>query len=70
MRGGGAGGELHYNLYLDPGHTRVWGDGFSNTFTQTVGGGTSRVTIYGSIPARQKVRAAAYQDIMMVTIEW
>jgi len=64
-------GTIFYNLYLDPPHTRVWGDGSSGTETATGNGGDNRHTIYGRIDANQrKVPAGDYFDQILVTVEF
>lgn len=63
---------LNYNLYRDSAKTEVWGDGTGNTYVQTrVGsGGTAHLTVYGSVPAGQNVRAGLYTDAVTVILEW
>jgi spore coat protein U-like protein len=74
--------ELEYNLYIDPGHRIVAGNGSEGTlpliglpgegsvkeFKQ--GRKTSRVdyTVYGRIFPRQSVAAGVYQDKITVTV--
>ena len=62
-----SGKGLHYNLYIDPTNTRVWGDGTDNTHVQTRLG---RLIIYGHIPGRQIVPPGLYTDKVTVIIEW
>jgi spore coat protein U-like protein len=63
--------HLEYNLYLETGHTNVWGN------TQTTGKSytsTSRapatLTVYGLIPASQDVSAATFSDVVAATINF
>ncbi len=63
----GAGDYLNYNLYTDAACTTIWGDGTSNTFTQP---GASNLTVYGRIPALQKVKPGAYTDFVTIVVEW
>jgi spore coat protein U-like protein len=59
--------NLEYNLYTDPANTKIWGDGTSSTFTQT---GAENLTVYGSVPPRQKARPGAYGDSVTIIVEW
>lgn len=64
------GGQLRYNLYLDPTSLRIWGDGSANTVIQQVPAGVSNLTIYGQMPGGQKVPVGTYTDNITVTVEW
>lgn len=68
------GDTLEYNLFLDASCTAVWGDGTSATSVYSAptpaAGQSYNVTIYGRIPARQNVRAGAYSDSIVMTIEF
>jgi spore coat protein U-like protein len=61
--------NLNYQLYSNSSHTTIWGN---TTGTDTVTGtGTGLAvdhTVYGSIPAAQKVAAGNYADTITVTI--
>ena len=70
---GSDGGELVYNLFVDPGRRRVWGDGVS-AGTQTVRGESDGrrplvIPVYGLVPPRQSVLTGAYSDNLLVTVE-
>lgn len=72
----GAGGALHYNLYADPGHTLVWGDGgagtvdVSGSFTVPMQTSASH-TGYARIPAGQTDLAPGhYADQLTITINY
>lgn len=68
-----AGDTLLYNLYSDPSMSTVFGDGSggSETLTNTVFRGAPwSVTIYGRIPAMQKVPVGTYTDVLTATILW
>lgn len=70
---GSDGGELLYNLFVDPGRRSIWGDGVSGG-TQTIRGENdgrrpSIVPIYGIVPSRQSVLTGAYRDDLLVTVE-
>jgi spore coat protein U-like protein len=75
--------RVTYEIYLDPGHTQIWGDGTSGTFTisgtlrvranRTARSG--RINYYGLItPGGQDVSAASptspttYAQTMVVTV--
>ncbi len=73
--GGRGSSRLNYNLYTNPAHTTIWGDGSGGTGVifdslSVVNGGSSRVHIvYGRIPARQTwVVAGHYSDTVTFTI--
>jgi spore coat protein U-like protein len=62
--------RLSYNLYLDVGHTQIWGDGSSGTLTfQTTASRTAvSATVYGRIFPGQKVSWGRYGDSLLVTM--
>jgi spore coat protein U-like protein len=63
------GGALQYNLYLDPLHLVVWGDGSDLTTSRFIGVGlVGQVTFYGSVPAGQNAPAGSYTDTLVATI--
>lgn len=63
------GGVLQYNLYLDPLHVIVWGDGSDLTTSRFIAVGLlGSVTFYGSVPARQNAPAGSYTDTLVATI--
>jgi spore coat protein U domain-containing protein, fimbrial subunit CupE1/2/3/6 len=63
-------GTLAYNLFLDPTHLSIWGDGSSGTSTITGTGTGSNVNtpVYGRIPAGQNVAVGTYSDLITVTV--
>jgi len=67
-----SGRTLNYNLYTNPAHTQVWGDGTNNTFIKSAHGtgSTEVLNIYGRLPARQTATAGLYRDSITVTVEW
>jgi len=66
---GPASGVLQYNLYLDPLHLVVWGDGADLTTSRFVAVGLlGSVTFYGRVPAQQNAPAGAYGDTLVATI--
>lgn len=63
---------LNYNLYTTATRTIVLGDGSGGTGIFDLGrtrGSVSR-TIYGRIPAGQKVSAGSYSDTLVVTVSF
>lgn len=62
--------RLNYNLYLDPNHSRIWGDGTGGTYpwVSSSVGLVNTLTIYGRIPAQQWVAPGLYTDSLQVTI--
>jgi spore coat protein U-like protein len=65
---------LTYNVYLDAGHTTVWGDGSSGTdfyFDEKPPDKTSvTVPAYGRIFSMQDVRDGQYLDLLQVTVQF
>ena len=72
LRAAAAEEGLNYNLFVDSARQNIWGDGTGNTFVNT--GTANRVpspfTVYGRIPARQKVSTGSYLDQVNVIVEW
>lgn len=65
--------ELRYNLYGDPAHHRVLGDGSNGTVTPvqlTRSLGRASFRVYGVIWARQAVPAGEYSDTVRIEIEF
>ena len=65
--------QLEYNLYTDAARTVVWGDGTRGTtryLVRPAEGATVSVPIYARIPARQNVRAGAYDDTILLTVQY
>ena len=63
-------GTLSYNLFLDPTHLTIWGDGSSGTSTVSGTGTGANIStpVYGKIPARQNVAVGSYSDLITVTV--
>ena len=59
---------LAYNLYVDPAHVTIWGDGSPGTMTVSGTGTSNNFTVYGRIPARQNGAVGSYSDTITVTI--
>lgn len=70
-------GQLAYQLYTDSARSTVWGDGSAGTSVKTdgymlaVGVRVTRgYTVYGRIPAGQRVPAGTYTDAILVTLTY
>ena len=63
---------LGYNLYLDPTHLTIWGDGSAGTGTVSGTGTGSNIatTVYGRIPAGQNVSVGPYADVVTITVNF
>jgi spore coat protein U-like protein len=70
----GGGFTLSYNLFLDAGHTQIWGDGTGGSLlsgpTSPVDNAVVVVPIFGSLPPGQDVGVGAYSDTIMVTLNF
>lgn len=64
--------NLFYNLYLDSGYARIWGDGtgFSEFYTGVGQARPELIRVFGRIPPSQNVRSGAYFDSVVISIEW
>lgn len=73
--------QLRYNLYVDPSHTSVFGDGsggtqvvnecFPGLFGGCAGGGASSpvtIPVYGEMPGGQDIGPGSYADNLIVTV--
>jgi spore coat protein U-like protein len=60
--------SLFYNLYTDPAHLTIWGDGSPGTSVMSFSGTSGTRTVYGRIPARQNVPVGTYGDTITVTL--
>lgn len=74
---GSGGNRLNYDLYLNPAHTIIWGDGsaatgfISDTLNVLLRGTSRDYPVYGRIPARQRsVAAGSYSDIITFTVDY
>ncbi|WP_082446894.1 spore coat U domain-containing protein [Sphingomonas sp. Leaf226] len=64
---------LLYNLYIDPAHSRVWGDGTngSSTVSSTAVATSTAIPVYARAPARQtQLKPESYSDILWVSITY
>jgi spore coat protein U-like protein len=65
--------RLDYNLYVDAGHTKIWGDPSPNQVTGglclNLGCGATW-TVYGLIPASQDVPVGTYADTVTATVNF
>ncbi len=59
---------LRYNLFLDPGFTRVWGDGTEGSSVWAPPKGNAQTTIWARVPGNQDAAAGAYSDTLVVTV--
>jgi len=59
---------LLYNLYADPAHLSIWGDGSPGTNLVSFSGTAGSYTVYGRIPAGQNVPVGTYGDTITVTL--
>ncbi len=68
------GSPLSYNLYTTASHVTVWGDGTNGTVTQASNGllvlDAVNFTVYGRLPGSQFVKAGAYTDTIIVSVEY
>lgn len=72
MTGGGSAPQyLDYALYQDVSQSIYWGDN-PNVSTQdgTGTGSQSTLTVYGLIPAQQRVTSGSYSDTITITITY
>ncbi|MGN6314236.1 MAG: Csu type fimbrial protein [Rhodanobacteraceae bacterium] len=60
--------QLSYNLYTDPAHTMVWGDGTGGSVVVSGSGTNVDEVVYGSAPAGQNPYLGAYSDAITVTL--
>ncbi len=68
--------QLHYNLYIDPAHTLIWGSGAGQTrlqsgafdFRGNIGTVTTNLTVYGEVQAQTLPTAGVYADLIVVTV--
>ncbi|WP_298923182.1 spore coat U domain-containing protein [uncultured Ramlibacter sp.] len=69
MRQEPGGDKLDYDLYQDAGRTVHWGDRSGNdTVEVPTSGNVQTLTIYGKIPASQRVRDGSYSDEITVSV--
>jgi spore coat protein U-like protein len=70
----GQGGQVHYQLYLDPTHLEIWGDGRRPTgqYVNKIepDGVIHNVPIFGRIFAGQSVVAGMFVDTVVVTLDF
>jgi spore coat protein U-like protein len=64
-------GFVTYDLYRDSQRSLHWGSTLgTDTATGTGSGSEQTMTVYGRVPAQTAVKAAAYSDIIMVTVTY
>ncbi|WP_077033760.1 spore coat U domain-containing protein [Pelomonas sp. KK5] len=64
--------SLAYQLYLDTGHSSVWGDGTASsaTYSGTGSGSAQTLNIYGRLPSLANVVPGTYTDTVTVTVSY
>ena len=66
--------RLSYNLFVDPSHSVVWGNGTAGTSFHSASDPPNKtdvtVPIFGRIPAGQDVSAGTYTDTVTVVINY
>jgi spore coat protein U-like protein len=61
--------RMDYELYQDAGRTTHWGDRSGrDTLEVLTTGAPQTVTVYGEIPAGQRVRQGTYSDVITVQL--
>jgi spore coat protein U-like protein len=67
-----AGNVVSYQLYLDMGHTMLWGDGSAGSVMGfgTGTGATQSLTVYGLVPAQTTPAPGSYSDTVTATINF
>jgi len=72
MKQSGNGKTVNYQLYLDGGYTRVWGDGSAGTVMATGTGSGERqvLNVYGLVPAQATPAPGNYVDTITATISF
>jgi len=71
----GVNDEVHYNIYLDPACTIIWGDGTGGTSTHIKknvepSDSIQTIPVYGRMPAGQNATGGAYADMIVITIDF
>ncbi|WOI58434.1 spore coat U domain-containing protein [Palleronia sp. LCG004] len=68
---GPLGAQLRYGLYMDAGRSQPWGDTPGTLPPRVLGTGSSQTfTVFGRIFGDQPLRAGAYTDSVLVTVEY
>ncbi len=70
---GPPGSLISYNLYKQASYIEIWGDGISPGATPVPGTGNGALqvfTVFGLIPANQRLEAGSYSDVIIVTIRF
>ena len=75
LSGDAGGDDMAFNVYLDPAHTQVWGDGIiaGSLMSGTIPPGNSNQshTVYGRIQAGQStLRAGSYSGWLTMTVSY
>jgi spore coat protein U-like protein len=63
--------KLSYNLFLDAGHSSIWGDGTTGGKLSAVGNGAAQAaTVYAKLPLNQYLTPDSYADTLTVTLAY
>ncbi|WP_010183412.1 Csu type fimbrial protein [Sphingomonas sp. PAMC 26605] len=62
--------QLGYGLYTDAQRSTLWGDGTGGSQTVAFDGTVVDRSVYGAIPARQRVTAGSYADTITLTVSY
>ncbi len=62
--------SIGYQIYLDSGHTMVWGTGSGTTAGSTGTGSDQAFPVYGQIPAQSTPGPGTYTDTVIVTVTY
>lgn len=68
----GGGNPMEFNVYTDPTHSTVWGNGFTGSLiTHGPLNGKFNHTVYGKVPARQNtLRAGSFSSSLTITVTY
>lgn len=61
---------LNYQLYSDPSHTTLWGDGSVGSIVGPITGSVAVVTVYGLLFAGQHVPPGLYADVIQAIVSY
>jgi len=63
--------RLQYQVYIEPSHNLVWGDGTRGTYPVVVTGQTEHktFTVYGALFLGQHGEVGRYRDTLQITVE-
>lgn len=61
---------LSYGLFSDAGHSVIWGNSSNSDVEHTGTGAAAQLSVFGSIPGGQNVKAGSYSDTVLATINF